>query len=107
MERSCRSRMTPRTKRAASGTARRSTRRLARFMRSLRLSTSNLRCVGLFLADGQDLRQHRDEFLDEIGIETLARFALDKRDRVLDGPGLLVGTIGCQGVEHVGDRCDA
>ena len=68
---------------------------------------SNARRVGVLFAHRQDLRQNGDELLHQLRIETRARFALDQRDRVLDGPGLLVGAHRRQRVEHVGDRRDA
>src|SRR5262245_28909687 len=52
---------------------------------------SNLRRVRVLLAYRQDLRQKGDELLDQLGIETRARLALNQPDRILDGPGLLVG----------------
>src|SRR5262245_24155125 len=107
MARSCRSRMPPTARTVTSGTANSSTRRLAMFMRSLRLSVSDLRRVGVLLAHCQDLRQDRDEFLDQLRVEARARLALNQRDGVLDGPGLLVGAHGGQRIEDVGDRRDA
>src|SRR5262245_8968002 len=85
------SNMTPSARKATSGTARSSTRRLAMFMPSLRQSTSYVRRVRVLFAHGQDLRQNGDELLNQLRVETRARLALNQLDRILDGPGLLVG----------------
>src|SRR4051794_36279957 len=88
---SCRSRITPRTRKATSGTASNRTRRLAMFMELvLGQLGGSVRRVRVFLAYSQDLRQNADELLDQFRIEACARFALKQRDSVLDGPGLLV-----------------